>query len=82
MQRVIVLSISAAVMIWAASAVADSPNLKGDYVANGTTSCISAMDFSEPPGNLALSFGNDQWTAVQGIRTFNGDGTGSVLIRT
>jgi hypothetical protein len=36
-------------MIWAASAVADSPNLKGDYVANGTTSCISAMDFSEPP---------------------------------
>jgi hypothetical protein len=71
------LSIAAAVMTWAATALADSPQLKGAYAANGTTTCISAMAFGDPPTYLAESFGTNQWTAVQGIRTFNGDGTGS-----
>jgi hypothetical protein len=77
MQRLLMLSISAAVMTWAANALADSPQLKGTYAANGTITCISASSFSDPPKYLAESFGNTQWTAVQGIRTFNGDGTGS-----
>jgi hypothetical protein len=35
MQRVLMLAISAAVMTWAANAVADSPNLQGDYGFSG-----------------------------------------------
>jgi hypothetical protein len=41
------LSISAAVVTWAASAIADSPNLKGDYGATGSATCIlSSAGFS------------------------------------
>jgi hypothetical protein len=73
------LSISAAAMTWAASAVADSPNLKGDYGATGSASCIvSSAGFSPSNGGyVALGTGPGQWLAVQGVRTFNGDGTGS-----
>ena len=77
MKRVLMLSVSAAVMTCTASALADSPQLKGTYAANGTWSCISSGSFEDPPTYRAEGFGNNQWTAVQGIRTFNGDGTGS-----
>jgi hypothetical protein len=73
------LSISAAVMTWAASAVADSPKLKGDYGFTGINNCIHAAGFTDVSGGLvATSSGPFESTAVEGVRTFNGDGTGTV----
>jgi hypothetical protein len=37
MQRVLMLSVSVAIVALAASAIADSPNLKGDYGFTRTT---------------------------------------------
>ena len=79
MQRALMLSISAAVMTWAASAIADSPNVKGDYGFTGTNSCIHAAGFTGVNGGfVATSSGPFESAAVEGIQTFNGDGTGTV----
>src|SRR6516165_1040844 len=94
MQRVLMVSASVVAMAWAANAVADSPNLKGAYGFTGTAACLVAPGNSGPgtPTNPAgpsgfnsslqpltngssFSFSN----AVEGIRTFNGDGTGTVV---
>ena len=94
MQRVLMVSASVVAMAWAANAVADSPNLKGAYGFTGTAACLVAPGNSGPgtPTNPAgpsgfnsslqpltngssFSFSN----AVEGIRTFNGDGTGTVM---
>jgi hypothetical protein len=73
------LSISAAVITWAASAVADSPNVKGDYGFTGTNSCIHAAGFTGVNGGfVATSSGAFESAAVEGIQSFNGDGTGTV----
>jgi hypothetical protein len=40
MKRVLMLTVSAAVVTWAANAVADSPKLKGDYAFTGSATCI------------------------------------------
>jgi hypothetical protein len=81
MQRIVVLSVSAAAMAaWAASAVADSPNLKGAYGFTSIDNCISTpvtpngftsdLRVAVPPARLN--------PGVQGgIITFNGDGTGT-----
>jgi hypothetical protein len=77
MQRVLMLSLSAAVVAWAASAVADSPKLKGDYGFTGSAGCIATASTFNP--NLFTSaVGSVESFAVEGTRTFNGDGTGSV----
>jgi hypothetical protein len=107
MQRTFALSVSAVVMIWAASAAADSPKLKGSYGFTGTEACLVAPghvgDPNTPPplnnpspgvalansgfqadlrpndavpGSTTVAFSHS--SAVEGIRTFNGDGTGSV----
>jgi hypothetical protein len=93
MQRVLLLSASVVAMTWAANAVADSPNLKGAYGFTGTAACLVAPGNSggdpgnDPPGppgfnallqpfNNGSSFSHSN--AVEGIRTFNGDGTGTV----
>ena len=79
MQRALMPSISAAVMTWAASAIADSPNVKGDYGFTGTNSCIHAAGFTGVNGGfIATSSGPFESAAVEGIQTFNGDGTGTV----
>jgi hypothetical protein len=65
------LSVSIAVVIWAASAVADSPNLKGDYGFTRTVKCIVSMDPSFPHD---MTFG--EAFAEEGVRTFYGDGSG------
>ena len=79
MQRALMPSISAAVMTWAASAIADSPNVKGDYGFTGTNSCIHAAGFTGVNGGfVATSSGPFESAAVEGIQTFNGDGTGTV----
>jgi hypothetical protein len=96
MQRVIMLSASVVAMTWAASAAADSPNLKGAYGFTGTAVCLVAPGSAATaplPGNTTplpnsgfnaflhpidgKAFSHS--SAVEGIRTFNGDGTGKVV---
>jgi hypothetical protein len=79
MQRVLMLSVSVVAMTWAANAVADSPNLKGEYGFTGSGACLIASMGKGFNPNLTPtdgSFGSSD--AVEGIRTFNGDGTGKV----
>jgi hypothetical protein len=76
MQRVFMLSVSVAVVISAASAIADSPKLKGDYGFTRTVRCIVSDTgfndkFRAEPNYFGEAF------AEEGVRTFNGDGTGS-----
>jgi hypothetical protein len=88
------LSASVVAMTWAANAVADSPNLKGAYGFTGTAACLVAPGNSgtgtttNPVGDPGFnsmqqvkdpqnSFSSS--SAVEGIRTFNGDGTGTVV---
>jgi hypothetical protein len=101
MQRTLLLSASAFVVAWATSAVANSPNLKGDYGFTGTSGCLVAPGSGptpQSPGNTTpypnAGFQPDlrpkdalpgaatdsfyHSDAVEGIRTFNGDGTGTV----
>jgi len=76
MQRVLMLSISGAVMTWAASAVADSPILKGDYGFTHNEQCIvSSAPFTDDHQATVLS--SRQGSVSEGVRTFNGDGTGT-----
>ena len=78
MQRSFMLSVSALVIIYAANAAADSPHhLKGTYGFTGTDACLYApAGFNaklQPVGTAFWSSSN----AVEGIRTFNGNGTGT-----
>ena len=77
MQRVLMLSVSIAVVIWAASAVADSPNLKGDYGFTRTVKCIVSHTGFTHPDNRALDGYYGEAFAEEGVRTFNGDGNGT-----
>jgi hypothetical protein len=95
MQRVLMFSASVVAMTWAANAVADSPNLKGAYGFTGTAACLvapgnsgtgSTANPAGPPGfdpitlrPLAAGNSFSHSNAVEGIRTFNGDGTGTVV---
>jgi len=96
-------------MTWAASALAASPNLQGQYGFTGFASCLVApghidnqnvpppvpnptpgialpnagfnaqlqpIDFANPGTTPSASFNRS--FSVEGIRTFNGDGTGTV----
>jgi hypothetical protein len=93
MYRAIALSVSIVAMTWAATAAADSPKLKGSYGFTGTAACLVAPgnsggnpgnDPNGPAGfnsflqplNNGSSFSRS--FSVEGIRTFNGDGTGTV----
>ncbi len=88
MQRALLLSASALVVAWATTAAANSPNLKGSYGFTGTGACLVApgnsgtpvtpagFNSSLQPIDSSQSFSSS--FAVEGIRTFNGDGTGTV----
>ena len=109
MRHILAFSVSIVAVIWAASAWADSPNLKGKYGFTGTAACLLAPGhvgnenvpppLSNPTPGVALAnsgfnaslqpndFANPGNTpsasynrsfSVEGIRTFNGDGTGTV----
>lgn len=88
-------SVSIIAAIWATSAAADSPKLKGAYGFTGTAACLVAPGSAATPpapGNtvpLPNSGFNSNLNpidgkvfshshSVEGIRTFNGDGTGTV----
>jgi len=74
------LSVSLAALTWAQTATADSPSLKGAYGFTGTGACLSTA--APGPGfnpNLTPTDGSfGQSFTSEGIRTFNGDGTGTV----
>jgi len=80
MQRVLICS--AIALMWAANAAADSPNLKGAYAFTGTEACLVAPHNF----NANLTPVDDQIysesASVEGVRTFNGDGTGTVRATT
>ena len=74
------LSVAMVAMTWGQTATAVSPRLKGAYGFTGTTACLSTA--APGPGfnpNLTPTDGSfGQSFATEGIRTFNGDGTGTV----
>src|SRR5258708_184695 len=77
MKHMFILGVSAVAMICAANAAADSPLLKGQYGYTGSASCLLApfgfnSSFEVVDGNSRSNSSN-----VEGIRTFNGDGTGA-----
>jgi hypothetical protein len=80
MQRALLRFVSVFVVTWAASAAADPPQLKGEYGFTGTGACLSTA--APGPGfnpNLTPTDGSfGQSFTSEGIRTFNGDGTGTV----
>ncbi len=74
------LSVSLVAMTWAQTATAASPRLKGAYGFTGTAACLSTA--APGPGfnpNLTPTDGSfGQSFTTEGIRTFDGDGTGTV----
>jgi hypothetical protein len=82
MRRTIVLSVTAAAFAWASTAaVAAPPQLKGQYAITGTTGCLfSPMGF-DPATFRSIDGNNYQVSSdVEGIRVFNGDGTGTAKV--
>ena len=93
MQRTLAFSISIAAMAWTASAAADSPSLKGSYGFTGTAACLvapgnSGTGTSSNPsgpagfnGSLQPLDNSNSFShsfSVEGIRKFDGNGTGTV----
>jgi hypothetical protein len=104
MHRAFAWAISTVALMWAGSAAADSPNIRGSYGFTGTAACLVAPghvgDPNTPPpltnptpgtalGNSGFNVslqprdnpGSEAFSrsfSVEGIRTFNGDGTGTV----
>ncbi len=78
MQRFLMLSVSAAVMVCAGGALADS--LKGTYGFVGSSACLYASGgfntSQQALGTVSFSVSSDE-----GIRTFNGNGTGTFTSR-
>ena len=74
------LSVSLVALTLAQTATADSPRLNGAYGFTGTSACLSTAapgpgfnpNFTPTDGSFGQSF------TSEGIRTFNGDGTGTV----
>lgn len=84
--------LAVAATVWPLAASAASPQLKGSYAFSGMGSCLYSgapfnsdtspnvwpgFPFSHPSGNGVFS----STFSVQGTRTFNGDGTGSLAGR-
>src|SRR5262245_43075886 len=91
MRRLLICSMPAILLAYAGSAVASSPTLKGVYAFTGTAGCL--VSASNPTGQAggpsAGGFNSDlepvpgarMWSqsfSVEGVRTFNGDGTGTI----
>ncbi len=79
MQRLLILSGSAVVAIYSASAIADSSQLKGTYGFTGTDACLYASggfnsSFQALGTTFSASFG------VEGVTIFNGNGTATLTL--
>ncbi|HMA71498.1 MAG TPA: hypothetical protein VKP67_08425 [Xanthobacteraceae bacterium] len=81
MQRSFMLSVSALVMIYAGNAAADSSHLKGTFGFTGSDACLYASGgFNARLQALGTTFSASD--AAEGIRTFNGNGTGTFTSHT
>ena len=80
MQRVLMLSVSTVVVAWAASAVADSPSLMGDYGFTRTVRCIVSHTGFDMNDRAETPFFGEAF-AEEGHATFNGDGTATQSFR-
>jgi hypothetical protein len=81
MQRLLMLSLSAVITIYSASAIADLSNLKGTYGFTGTDACLYASGgFNASLQALGTTFSSSN--AVEGVQTFNGNGTGTFTLIT
>src|SRR6266851_2270163 len=78
MKHVFMLGVSAVVMTYAANAAADSPRLKGAYGFTGSDSCLVAPFGFKPNFQIVDDSAWSDSGHAEGIRTFNGDGTGTV----
>lgn len=72
-------------LAYAGNAAADPAKLKGDYAFSGAASCLNSIPSAVAPGGFepdftAVDLSRQFMTtfAAEGVRTFNGDGTGSV----
>jgi hypothetical protein len=65
-------------MTWAASAVAGSPNLKGDYGFTRNEQCIVSSSPFTDDHQAMVSNNARQGFVAEEVLTFNGDGTGTV----
>lgn len=80
MQRLLMLSASAAVMIYAGNAAAGSSHLKGSYAFTGEDVCLVASGgFNASLQAIGTAFSAS--SSAAGIRTFNGNGTGTFTNR-
>lgn len=76
MQRLLMLSASAVAMIYSASAIADPALLKGTYGVTGSAACLYASGgFNASFQALGTTF--SATAGIEGVQTFNGDGTGT-----
>jgi hypothetical protein len=81
MQRSFMLSLSAVVMIYAGNATADSSHLKGTFGFTASDACLYASGgFNARLQALGTTFSASD--AAEGVRTFNGNGTGTFTSRT
>lgn len=81
MQRLLILLVSGVLAIHAASAVADSSDLRGTYGFTGTDACLYASGgFNAALQALGTTFSSSN--AVEGVRIFNGNGTGTFTTST
>lgn len=79
MRRTLVGSTAVAVVFWATTALAAPPQLMGEYAFTGSTGCLWDPNGFNPATLVPIddsvySSSNN----VEGVRTFNGDGTGTV----
>jgi hypothetical protein len=79
MKRLSLCLILSVILILGGTAFAAPPQLKGNYAFTGEASCLnSTLGFDT---DLKPNLNGDVYSnsfSVQGIRTFNGDGTGTV----
>jgi len=76
MQRLLMLSVSAVATIYSATAIADPSLLNGTYGFTGTGACLYASGgFSSSFQALGTTF--SAFAGIEGVQTFNGDGTGT-----
>jgi hypothetical protein len=81
MQRSFMLSLSAVVMIYAGNATADSSHLKGTFGFTGSDACLYASGgFNASLQALGTTFSTSD--SAEGVRRFNGNGTGTFNVRT
>ena len=78
MKHVFMFGVSAVVMTYAAHAAADPPRLKGEYGFTGSESCLFAPFGFKPNFQIVDDSSWSNSGNVEGIRAFNGDGTGTV----